>query len=210
MTEFNLLFKALGIVEKDLKTKILNVAVLQTIPKNKLIVEQGKYIKWLAIVISGKVRVWQANDERQILLHYVNPIQTCALSLSATFKDCLSCINAKTVEETTIIKIPVRYIKSWSFQYQSWHNFTTQSFINSYDELLQAYSSLAFYKIDKRLLSYLQSLAQKNNSPYILLSHSELAKELGTTREVISKILKQFERADIVKLSFKQIELNKF
>ncbi|WP_064966234.1 Crp/Fnr family transcriptional regulator [Tenacibaculum ovolyticum] len=207
MTEFNQLFKALNIAEVNLKEEILKVGIIQTVPKNTFIVEQGKYIKWLALVISGKVRVWQENDNRQILLYYVNPIQTCVLSLSATFRDYKSLVNAKTEEDTIIIKIPVRFVSEWSFKYKSWNNFTTNSFIFSYDDLLHSYKNLAFNKIDKRLIDYLKLESTKKQSHIINLSHSQLAKEIGTTREVVSKILKQFEVSGIVKLKFKQIEL---
>ena len=207
MTEFDQLFKALNIREENLKEEILKVGVVQTVPKNSSIVEQDKYIKWLALVISGKVRVWQENEDRQILLYYVSPVQTCVLSLSATFRDCKSLVNAKTEEETTIIKIPVRFVSEWSFKYRSWNNFTTNSFIFSYQDLLHSYKNLAFNKIDKRLLDYLKSESIKKQSHIINLSHSQLAKEIGTTREVISKILKQFELSGIVILKFKQIEL---
>ena len=88
MTEFDQLFKALNITEKSLQEKILKVGIVQTVPKNSFIIEQERYIKWLALVITGKVRVWQENEDRQILLYYVNPVHTCVLSLSATFRDC--------------------------------------------------------------------------------------------------------------------------
>ena len=207
MIEFDQLFKALNITEENLKEDIIKVGIVQTVPKNSSIVEQDRYIKWLALVISGKVRVWQENEDRQILLYYVKPVQTCVLSLSATFRDCKSIVNAKTEEESTIIKIPVRFVSEWSFKYKSWNKFTTDSFIFSYEDLLHSYKKLAFNKIDKRLLDYLQSFSKKNNSANINLSHSQLAKEIGTTREVVSKILKQFELKGIVNLRFKQIEL---
>jgi len=207
MHEFNLLFKALKIVEDDLKKEVLRFGVVQTVPKHSRIVEQNKYIKWLALVISGKVRVWQENENRQILLYYVNPIQTCVLSLSATFRDYKSLVNAETEEETTIIKIPVRFVTEWSFKYKSWNKFTTDSFIFSYEDLLHSYKNLAFNKIDKRVIDYLRAYAKKNKALSISLSHSQLAKEIGTTREVISKILKQFELSGVVKLKYKQIEL---
>lgn len=207
MTEFKQLFQALSVKEEDLKQEILNVGVLQTVPKNSFVTEQHKYIKWLALVISGSVRVYQENEDRQILLYYVNPIQTCVLSLSAAFRDCKSLINAKTEEETTLIKIPVRYVSDWSFRYKSWNKFTIHSFMFSYEDLLHSFNNLAFNKIDKRLLHYLQAFAVKNNTSSIHLTHSQLAREIGTTREVISKILKQFELSGTVKLRFKQIEL---
>jgi CRP/FNR family transcriptional regulator len=207
MTEFNHLFKALNIVEEDLKKELLDVGVLQHVPKDSFIVEQHKYIKWLAMIISGKVRVWQESEDREILLYYVQPVQTCVMSLSATFGDCKSVVNAKTEEDTTLIKIPVRFATEWSFKYRSWNKFTTQSFIHSYEDLLHAYKNLAFNKVDERLMKYIQTVSKQNNTPFIKLSHSQLANEIGTTREVISKTLKQFEHSGLVKLSFKQIEL---
>lgn len=205
--EFDYLFRALDIVEEELKKEVLDVGVLEQVPKDSFIVEQHKYIKWLALVISGKVRVWQENEDREILLYYVHPIQTCVMSLSATFRDCKSVVNAKTEEETTLIKIPVRFAKEWNFQYKSWNKFTTNAFIHSYEDLLLAYKNLAFNKVDQRLIKYLKSVRIQNNTPFIKLSHSQLGKEIGTTREVISKTLKQLEHSGIVKLSFKQIEL---
>ncbi len=205
--EFDYLFKALNIVEDELKKEFLDVGVLEHVPKHSFIVEQHKYIKWLALVISGKVRVWQENEDREILLYYVRPVQTCVMSLSATFRDCKSVVNAKTEEDTTLIKIPVRFATEWSFKYKSWNKFTTNAFIHSYEDLLLAYKNLAFNKVDQRLMKYLKSIRIQNNTPFIKLSHSQLAKEIGTTREVISKTLKQLEHNGVVKLSFKQIEL---
>jgi CRP/FNR family transcriptional regulator len=205
--EFKQLFKALNITEDFLKEEIMNVGVLQKTPKNTFIIEQEKYIKWLAIVISGKVRVWQESEDREILIYYVTPIDTCVLSLSASFKDCKSIVNAKTEVDSVIIKIPVRYVSEWNYKYKSWNNFTTNSFIFSYEHLLQSYKKLAFNKIDKRLLEYLKQYSKSNNSSIIEISHNQLAKEIGTTREVISKILKQFELSGLVKLLFKKIEL---
>ncbi|MBG6133568.1 CRP/FNR family transcriptional regulator [Aquimarina sp. EL_43] len=207
MTEFEQLFKGLNIVEEKLQEHILKEGVVQTVPKDTFIVEQDKYIKWLAIVISGKVRVWQENEDRQILLYYVNPIQTCVLSLSATFRDCKSLVHAKTEIETTLIKIPVRFVSEWSFMFKSWNTFTTNSFIISYEDLLLSYKDLAFKKINERLIDYLRSEANRNNSSIIEISHQQLAKEVGTTREVVSKILKQYELDHIVQLHFKKIEL---
>lgn len=207
MTEFDILFKALKITEEELKEKILEEGVVQTLSKDTLIVEQDKYIKWLAIVISGKVRVWQEKEDRQVLIYYVKPIETCVLSLSAAFRDCKSIINANTEETTTIVKIPVRLVSEWSFKYRSWNKFTIDSFVFSYEDLLSSYKKIAFEKIDQRLLDYLNSFSKQNNTSIINLSHSQLAKEIGTTREVISKILKNFELKGMVNLKFKQIEL---
>ena len=86
MNEFDTLFEALKITEPPLKKEIRTHAVIEDYPKGVFVVEQEKYIKWLAIVIRGTVRVWQEEDH-EILLYYENPLETCSLSLAATFKD---------------------------------------------------------------------------------------------------------------------------
>lgn len=207
MNTFDQLFNALKIKEEALRNEIQEVAEVQQVPKNTSIIDQGGYIKWLAIVIKGEVRVWQENEDREILLYNVNPVETCVLSLSAVFREGISLVNAKTKSETILIKIPVRFVRLWAFNYISWQNFTNNTFINSYDHLLSAYKDLAFKNLNERLLQYLKQKVRGQNTNVIHLSHSTLAKEFGTTREVISRILKQFEHNGIVKLGFKEIRL---
>ena len=163
----------------------------------------------MAIVIKGEVRVWQENEDREILLYNVTPVETCVLSLSAVFREGISLVNARTKTETILIKIPVRYVGLWSFNYKSWQMFTTNTFINSYDHLLYAFKDLAFKNLNDRLLQYLKNKTKVHNTNTIYLSHSILAKEFGTTREVVSRILKQFEHDGIVRLGFKEIQLLK-
>ena len=205
MDSFTQLFDQLKIIEPELQNQIRSVGIIQNIDENQLILEPNKYIKWLSIVLEGKVRVWKEQEDREILLYYVNPIETCVLSLAATYEDCKSTIYAQTDKESILLKIPVRFIKQWSKIHPSWHDFTTQTFINSYRDLLSSYSNLAFLKIKDRLMDYLmrESLSTKNNSVFV--SHKKLANEMGTTREVISKTLKKIEQEKRLSLSFKKI-----
>ena len=208
MNEFDTLFEALKNTEPPLQKEIRTHTVIEDYPKGVFVVEQEKYIKWLAIVIRGTVRVWQEEEDREILLYYVNPLETYSLSLAATFKDYKSLVHARTENNTTLIKIPVRFVKQWSFEYQSWFRFTTQSFITSYEDLLISYKSLAFKRIEERLYDYIIHSKELCNNK-LLISHKALANELGTTREFISRLLKQMEDEGLLKLHFKMIELIK-
>ena len=209
MKNFNSFYTALKIDEPELKKQIESFARLEQVEKNTCILEPNKYIKWLAIVLEGKVRVWQETEDREILLYYVQPTQTCVLSLAATFSDFKSSIYAQTIEKTTLLKIPVRFISRWSAQYSSWHQFTTTTFITSYQELLSRYSTLAFKKIKERLMDYLNDKSQTTHSKTILISHQALAREMGTTGEVVSRTLKKLEQEKRLQLAFKKIELNR-
>ena len=92
--------------------------------------------------------------------------------MSATFRDCKSVVNAKTEQDTTLIKIPVRFATEWSFKYKSWNKFTTNAFIQSYEDLLLAYKNLAFNKVDQRLMKYLNAMRIQNNTSIIKCSVS--------------------------------------
>ena len=129
-------------------------------------------------------------------------METCTLSLSACFEDCKSTVNAIAEEECTILNIPVRFVKDWNYKYKSWNTFTTNTFRESYNYLINQYSNLAFQPLKDRLFDYLVSKADKS---IVKKSHQELARELGTTREVISRLLKTLEKNKKLVLGQKEI-----
>ena len=76
----------------------------------------------------------------------------------------------------------------------SWNQYIIHTFRNRYDELLNTFGSVAFDPIPTRVKNYLTKRSRNENTRKINLSHQTLANELGTTRVVISRILKQFEQ----------------
>jgi len=143
------------ISEPKLKEEILDKGVLKTSEKGDVIVREGEFVHVLPIVIEGAIRVFQTREEREILLYYVEPSQTCMMSLSASFFDHSSAIQAIAVEPTLILTIPVKYISEWQTKYKSWNNFVIKTFRKRYDELLDAYERVAFNPINKRVIDYL-------------------------------------------------------
>lgn len=103
--------------------------------------------------------------------------------------------------------IPTRYITQWQKDYKSWNEYVIKTFRKRYDELLSTFESVAFEHIDKRIMEYLLFRKEKDGSYLIKISHQNLANELGTTRVVVSRILKQFELDGKVLLHRKGIEL---
>lgn len=202
------IFKHLNfIIEKGLKDEILKHGEVLSFKKGDVIVREGQYVKVLPIVISGQIRVFQTKEDREILLYYVEPSQTCMMSLSASFFNNESPSIAIAVEPTDILAIPTPFITKWQKDYTSWNQFVIRTFRNRYDELLDTFESVAFDHIDKRVLEYLHLRKSKQNSSLIQISHQQLANELGTTRVVISRILKQFELNNQLVLHRGEIEL---
>ena len=188
------IFKILKFLpEKELQEEILSKGKVTNFDKHDVIVREGEYVKILPIVIQGSIRVFQTKEEREILLYYVEPGQTCMMSLSACFFNRASAIKAIATQPCTILAIPVKYVAPWQKQFTSWNNFVIKTFRKRYDELLSAFESVAFDHVDTRIWEYLQTQRDKTGNRQIPISHQMLADELGTTRVVVSRILKQYE-----------------
>lgn len=192
----------LKITEPELQQELEETSFITTHAKGEYIIKHNQYIKVLKIVLQGKVRVYQEYEDREILIYYLNDMETCTLSLSACFEDCKSTVNAIVEENCTILNIPVRFVNDWNFKYKSWNVFTTKTFRESYNHLINQYANLAFQPLKDRLFDYLVS---KSENSIVHKSHQQLAKELGTTREVISRLLKTLEKNNKLVLGQKEI-----
>lgn len=186
--------------EPELQEEIVELCQVRSFEKGDVIVSQGQFVKILPIVITGGLRVYQTKEDREILLYYVEPSQTCMMSLSACFFDNKSPSQAVAAKKTEVLAVPTRLVTKWQRQYSSWNDYVIRTFRNRYDELLDTFESVAFDHIDTRVLKYLQGRVAKEKTKGIKISHQELGHELGTTRVVISRILKQFEMDKIVAL----------
>lgn len=193
--------------EPKLREEILAHCQLRTFNKGDVIVREGQFVKVLPIVVSGLIRVFQTKEDREILLYYVEPKQTCMMSLSACFFNDESPSQAIAVQKTEVLIVPTRLITQWQKEYASWNQFVIRTFRNRYDELLNTFESVAFDHIDKRVLEYIECRVSRQEDNKVKISHLELAHELGTTRVVVSRILKQFELDKKVKLYRGAIEL---
>jgi CRP/FNR family transcriptional regulator len=202
------IFKKLNFIsEIKLRDEILENCKVLNFKKGEIIVRQGEYVKVLPIVLSGSIRVYQTKDDREILLYYVETSQTCMMSLSASFYNNESPSQAVAIMDTKILAIPTPFIIKWQREYNSWNNFVIRTFRNRYDELLETFDSVAFEHIDKRILKYLKDRKIKQKSSIIKISHQKLALELGTTRVVVSRILKQYEIDEKLIIRRAEIEL---
>jgi len=168
--------------------------------KGDILIREGQYLDFLPIVLKGQIRVYQEKEDREILLYYVGPEQTCMMSLSSAYFDYNSKANGIAVKPTEILVLPAHVIADWQLKYPSWNRFIIGTFKSRYDELLSAFGNVAFKPIHIRVNEYLQGYVKSQKSTKIPLSHQTLANELGTTRVVISRILKQFEAEKKVKL----------
>lgn len=202
------LFRKLSfLTEPELKEELLQSGNLVTLNKGDVIVRDGQYVKFLPIVIKGAIRVYQQKEDREILLYYVRGEETCTMSLAAAYFSNKSTSHGVAVEPTEALIFPAHLILEWQLKYPSWNKYVMRMFRSRYDELIGSFERVVFEHIDVRVMEYLKAKSVKEESRLLSLSHQHLANELGTTRVVVSRILKQFERSRKVKLFRGAIQL---
>jgi CRP/FNR family transcriptional regulator len=159
-------------------------------------------------VIEGAIRVFQQKDDREILLYYVRARETCTMSLAAAYFDNKSTSHGIVVEPAEVLIFPASLIMQWQLKYPSWNKYVMEMFRKRYDELIGSFQNVVFEHIDVRLMEYLKKKSIDDDNKFIQMSHQKLALELGTTRVVISRILKQFENEKKIKIFRGAIKLS--
>ncbi|MCU0447465.1 MAG: Crp/Fnr family transcriptional regulator [Microscillaceae bacterium] len=194
--------------EKDLKEQILKLSQIAQFPENEVLLKPGQYIKLLPLVISGSLKVIREDEEgNEILLYYIRSGESCAISLSAYLNRDTSEVKAITTEASEILLVPTQYIDNWLRLYPSWQSFALKLYNRRFEELLQTIDNIAFKKMDERLLKYLQIKVQILQTNRLEITHQAIANDLGTSREVISRLLKQLEKDKIIRLSRNYLEI---
>lgn len=194
--------------EEGLKEEILRVGTIKKVSQGDIIIDLDEVISQLPLIFEGTIKVHREDEDgREILLYYVESGKTCAQSLSCCLSDKKSTIRAEAEEDTSFISIPIDYLDKWIMTYPSWKEFVFSTYAYRFEELLKTIDELAFRKLDERLISYLEEKAKISGSPLLNVSHRQIAYDLNSSREVISRLLKQLENIGRIKLGRSKIEL---
>lgn len=207
MLEENILIRLFPQFQPELLAEINQNSVLKTIPEGVEILREGQYIKVIPIVISGLIKVFTRYEDKELLLYYIKPNESCIMSFTASLKNQPSKIFAATEENTQALLLPVDKVIGWTKQFPDINSLFFQQFNMRYSELLDTINHLLFDQLDKRLYDYLVKKADLTNSNPLKISHRQIASELGTAREVISRIMKKLENEGKVKQNNNFIEI---
>lgn len=195
------------ILDTDLVEGIKENAIYREVEEGDLLMDIGTKIMSIPMIISGSVKVMREDEEgRELLLYYVKPGETCAMSLTCCMAFKRSEIRAIAQEKVTMLAIPVEFMDEW-MKFRDWRSFVMNTYRMRFEELLESLDSIAFHRMDERLLKYLNDKSMSLNVLEIPMSHQEIAVDLNSSREVISRILKQMERKGLVKLGRNKILL---
>jgi CRP/FNR family transcriptional regulator len=188
------------VIEKESVQKRFNAG--------EIIMRTGQYIKSTALVLEGQIKIYRENqDGGEFLMYYLGPGQACAVSMICAIQSETSEITAIAEEDTEVLLIPVQLMDDLMNKYKSWYQFVIQTYRNRFDELITVVDNIAFHNMDERLEFYLKRHVKNSGKNLIELSHQQIADDLNSSREVISRLLKKMEQRNLVRLNRNMIEL---
>ncbi len=194
--------------EKELLEALETKAQVRDIPENETLMRTGQYFKNTMLILEGLVKVYREDEQgNEFFMYYLEPGQACALSMVCATKAETSQIMAKTVKPTTVLSIPLQYMDEWMTHYKSWYQFVLETYRSRFEEILITLDHVAFRAMDERLEFYLKKHQQTLKTNLIEVSHQQIADELNSSREVISRLLKKLEQRGKLKLHRNAIEI---
>ena len=197
-----------SLFEGALLEEISHVGLFKEIPEGATLMEIGEYIKSMPLLLSGVIKILREDDQGdELLLYFLENGDTCAMTLTCCLGHTKSEIRAIAETDVTLIMVPVQKMEEWLTNYKSWRNFVLQSYHNRLNEMLETVDSIAFLKMDERLLKYLSKKAKVNKDHIIHSTHQEIAYELHTSRVVISRLLKKLENMGKIALNRNHITI---
>lgn len=174
---------------------------------DEVLIAPGEKIFFVPIVQKGVLRiVRQGGDGKEIFLYHLYPGQTCAMAMNCCQSHQESMIKAIAEDDTDVLQIPVNILEDW-FKYPEWKAFVNHTYGSRFAELMDVIDLIAFHNMDKQVVHYLQERAQAANSKSIQITHQQIADELHTHREAISRLLRTMEQKKMLRLGRNSIEL---
>ena len=184
-------------VDAGFSSELRRKSHLANIPAGRDVFVEGDRVDNIALLISGVVRVFKIGETgREITLYRFGLGQSCILTANAILSQTSFPAIATVEEDAEAIIIPADAFRDWVSRYDVWRDFVFELLSERLSTVMAVVDEVVFKRMDRRVASLLLNQA-KIQSP-IRITHQEIAAELGSSREVISRILEDFSREELI------------
>jgi len=198
----DILRKALpNLTDPKLLDRLLEKGQFSTFEPGKTLMEPGQFVKAVPLVLEGSIKIMRVDEEgKELFLYYLETGETCALSLTCCSAARPSQIKAVVEEQVSLLFIPIQIHEQLVDEFKQWKDFVSTTYQHRFQEMLTVLDAVAFKRMDERLMNYIVTKMKQLKSNELHTTHQEIANELGTAREVISRLLKQLEKKKWIEL----------
>ena len=193
-------------LEEELYGEIMKNATIKHVKGGDTLLKVGQTIRSTMLLVDGLVKLYREDDEgKEFFIYHLDAGQACSLSMVCATKQEKSEVLAKALTDATILSIPLEYMDQWMSKYKSWYQFVISSYRNRLEEMLRTIDAIAFTKMDQRLEDYIKNQVARLGTN-LKMTHQEIATDLNSSREVISRLLKKMEAKNWVVIHRNSIE----
>jgi len=195
-------------LEEGLQREMEEKGRLLSVKAGQVLIQSGQNIRSTMIVLEGLVKLYRENDEGgEFFMYHLHPGEGCALSLicDRTFRT--SAVTAKAVTDAVLLVVPLDETENWMRQYRTWYHFVVGTYRRRYEELLETIDHIAFQNMDERLEFYLRRHSKALKTNLLEITNTQIAQELNSSREVISRLMKKLAEDGKVRLLKTGIEI---
>ncbi len=194
--------------EHALLEELVAKGTVQHFKEGERLMRTGQYFRSTLLITEGLVKIYREDGEgAEFFIYYLQPGQGCALSMFCNMRQEASSIMAVAARDTTAVVVATQHMEQWMTKYITWVQFVLGNYRSRFEELLQTVDHVAFKAMDERLELYLKTLRDTLHTDLIETSHQQIAGDLNSSREVISRLLKKLEQLGKVKLHRNAIEI---
>ena len=193
-------------LEEGLYKELLTHGTIKEVKAGEILLKVGQTIRSTMLILDGLVKLYREDNEgKEFFIYHLDAGQACSLSMVCAAKHETSEILAKALTDATVLAIPLEYMDQWMSKYKSWYQFVITSYRNRFEELLKTIDAIAFSGMDERLEYYLKKQVEKLGD-HVKITHQEIANDLNSSREVISRLLKKMETKNWLSIHRNSIE----
>lgn len=194
--------------EGDLARHMAEKAQIREYREGQMLMRTGQHFRSTMLILEGLVKIYREDEEgNEFFMYYLQPGQACALSMICATRQETSQIKAQAVTDTETISIPLEWMDKWMTQYKSWYHFVLESYRSRFEELLVTIDHIAFRNMDERLLFYLKKQQETFGANRIAISITDIAADLNSSREVISRLLKKLSDKGYIRMDRNTLEI---
>ncbi|BAP33461.1 crp family transcriptional regulator [Chryseobacterium sp. StRB126] len=182
-----------GFLGNDFLDEFQKHAVLADIKSKTEIVREGQKNKYVPFLTKGSIKVFTLNDGRELIYYYIRENDSCLMTFSSIFTDYISRVYAVAEEDSEALLVPVSIMHEWLVRFPEINKLFYREYDRRFSEVMSMVNDAVFHRLDKRVLNYIKQQISVTGYNPIKITHREIANNLGTSREVVSRVLKKIE-----------------
>ena len=192
--------------DKELISHLEKIGQVVDFEEGEMLMRTGQYFKNSLLILDGRVKLYREGDDgEEFFLYYLEKGNACALSMICAAKNETSAIKAKTMSPVTALEIPIQHMDTLMKDYRQWYYFVLETYRARFSELLEVIDQVAFHSMDQKLEFYLKRQFESFGTNKVTVTHQEIADDLNSSREVISRLLKKLESGKRISISRNEI-----